>query len=124
MRRVLRTDGTCWVNMGDSYNANTGSGFNAQKRYDDANRNTKLPRPPGLKPKDLVGTPWMLAFALRADGWWLRSDIIWAKSNPMPESVTDRPTKAHEYIVHADKECELLLRPGGGAGATQPRLVE
>jgi DNA modification methylase len=58
----------------------------------------RAPQPPGLKPKDLVGMPWRVAFALQADGWWLRSDIIWAKPNPMPESVTDRPTKAHEYI--------------------------
>ena len=78
--------------------------------------------PPGLKPKDLVGIPWMLAFALRADGWWLRSEIIWAKPNPMPESVTDRPTKAHEqifllakseryyYDVHAIREPATLDR--------------
>lgn len=112
VRRVLRDDGTAWVNIGDSYNANQGAGFNAhektrphltgegvgQKRIDAANRNTKRERIQGIKPKDLVGIPWLLAFALRADGWWLRSEIIWAKPNPMPESVTDRPTKAHEQI--------------------------
>lgn len=98
--RVLRKDGTCWVNMGDSYLANQGKGFNGQVRQDDANRNTAnvVKRPSYLKPKDLCGIPWMLAFALRADGWYLRSDIIWSKPNPMPESVTDRPTKSHEYL--------------------------
>jgi len=80
--RVLRKDGTLWLNLGDSYaNANPGS----------------------LKPKDLCGIPWRVAFALQADGWYLRSDIIWNKSNPMPESVTDRPTKAHEYIFLLSK---------------------
>lgn len=114
--RVLRDDGTCWVNLGDSYNANQGAGFNAhsktrphlsgegigQKRIDEANRNTVM-RVDGLKPKNLVGVPWRVAFALQADGWYLRSDIIWAKPNPMPESVTDRPTKAHEYIFLLSK---------------------
>ena len=77
VRRVLRNDGTVWLNLGDSYATGT---------------------PPGLKPKDLIGIPWRVALALQDDGWWLRSDIIWAKPNPMPESVTDRPAKAHEYI--------------------------
>ena len=108
VKRVLRDDGTCWLNIGDSYNANTGSGFNGQKRYDDANRNTKMPIPPGLKHKDLVGIPWLVAFALRADGWWLRSDIIWHKPNPMPESVTDRPTKAHEYMFLLTKSANYF----------------
>jgi DNA modification methylase len=110
VRRVLRLDGTCWVNLGDSYNANQGAGFNAhrdtrphlsgegvgQKRIDEANRNTVIPS--GLPSKNLMGMPWRVAFALQADGWYLRSDIIWSKPNPMPESVTDRPTKAHEYV--------------------------
>ena len=98
VRRVLRDDGTCWINLGDGYNSNQGAGFNCQKRQDHANRNTVRKRPPGLKPKDLVGIRWMVAFALRADGWYLRSDIIWHKPNPMPESCTDRPTKSHEYV--------------------------
>jgi DNA modification methylase len=101
--RVLRDDGTCWVNLGDTYLAQQGHGFNGQKRLDAANLNVKVKRPEGVKPKDLVGIPWMVAFALRADGWYLRSDIIWAKPNPMPESVTDRPTKAHEYIFLLSK---------------------
>jgi DNA modification methylase len=98
VKRVLRDDGTLWMNLGDSYLAQQGSGFNGQKRLDHANLNVKVQRPAGMKPKDLAGIPWMVAFALRADGWYLRSDIIWSKPNPMPESVTDRPTKAHEYI--------------------------
>ena len=105
--RVLRDDGTLWLNMGDSYAAgpkgNPGdqscsigrSRPGVQKSRDSSPVN-KLRC--GLKPKDLCGIPWRLAFALQADGWYLRSDIIWSKPNPMPESVTDRPTKAHEYI--------------------------
>jgi DNA modification methylase len=103
VRRVLREDGTCWVNLGDSYCAHAG-----QRKSTDArgpkqctNRgscDTGSRDVPGLKAKDLVGIPWRVAFALQADGWFLRSDIIWHKPNPMPESVTDRPTKAHEYI--------------------------
>lgn len=105
--RVLRDDGTVWLNLGDSYNSAThwsGGGPNAQcgNTRTVANGSTR-PILPGLKPKDLIGIPWMVAFALRADGWYLRSDIIWAKPNPMPESVTDRPTKAHEYIFLLSK---------------------
>jgi len=112
LRRVLRDDGTVWLNIGDSYNANQGAGFNAhatdrphlsgegvgQKRIPEASRNTRRPKLPGIKPKDLLGVPWELALALRADGWYLRAEIIWHKANPMPESVTDRPTKAHEQL--------------------------
>jgi DNA modification methylase len=96
VRRVLRTDGTLWLNLGDSYNnigGTVGGGKNVEAR-----QRTLRTWAVGLKPKDLVGIPWMVAFALRADGWYLRSDIIWHKPNPMPESVTDRPTKAHEYL--------------------------
>ena len=96
VRRVLRKDGTLWLNLGDSYNnigGTVGGGKNVEAR-----QRTLRTWAVGLKPKDLVGIPWMVAFALRADGWYLRSDIIWHKPNPMPESVTDRPTKAHEYL--------------------------
>jgi DNA modification methylase len=98
VRRVLRRDGTCWVNLGDSYASQGGPQVEQTKQhtgsgYHGTNRNL-----PGLKPKDLVGVPWRVAFALQADGWYLRSDIVWSKPNPMPESVTDRPTKAHEYV--------------------------
>lgn len=103
VRRVLRSDGTCWMNMGDSY---SNSGLTGGKRvseergqlsYRGAQSSGRITFP-GLKPKDLIGMPWRLAFALQDDGWYLRQDIIWSKPNPMPESVTDRCTKAHEYI--------------------------
>ncbi len=94
VRRVLRADGTLWLNIGDSY---SGSG-RGPSAMNPAQEMWNASVPAGLKPKDLVGIPWRLAFALQADGWYLRSDIIWAKPNPMPESVTDRPTKAHEYL--------------------------
>jgi DNA modification methylase len=99
--RVLRDDGTLWLNMGDSYAAQGGSkeaGLYQDKRNVLATWQQARKPACGLKPKDLCGIPWLLAFALQADGWYLRSDIIWHKPNPMPESVTDRPTKAHEYI--------------------------
>ncbi len=104
--RVLRDDGTCWVNLGDCYAATSygsGGGWALAPGADGFKRNDRsLFTDPGyqagLKPKNLVGIPWRVAFALQAAGWYLRSDIIWSKPNPMPESVTDRPTKAHEYI--------------------------
>jgi DNA modification methylase len=97
VRRVLRDDGVLWLNLGDSYAANRSYQVPDSKHVDVGN-NGGMSVPPGLKPKDLVGVPWRVAFALRADGWWLRSDIIWHKPNPMPESVTDRPTRSHEYL--------------------------
>ena len=109
VRRVLRDDGTLWLNLGDSYATGGNGGHSAGKYFHGhIKRNGDLkgqPKkaPPGLKPKDVVGIPWMVAFALRADGWYLRQDIIWHKSNPMPESVTDRCTKAHEYIFLLSK---------------------
>ena len=107
VRRVLRDDGTLWLNLGDTYAGSWGSA--SHDINDKARRTGTNQRPPtsykqkGLKPKDLVGIPWRVAFALQADGWYLRSDIIWHKPNPMPESVTDRPTKAHEYIFLLSK---------------------
>lgn len=107
VRRVLKDDGTLWVNLGDSYAAGTkGSGGPSEKQDSNAgsfhnNRTWQIPA--GLKPKDLVGIPWMVAFALRADGWYLRQDIIWHKPAPMPESVKDRCTKSHEYIFMLSK---------------------
>ncbi len=102
VRRVLRDDGTLWLNLGDSY-ARTGGmqgGGNRELLHMEGKqrRMTALPEGSNLKSKDLVGIPWRCAFALQADGWYLRSDIIWAKPAPMPESVTDRPTRSHEYI--------------------------
>lgn len=108
VKRVLRDDGTLWLNIGDSYSG-SGKGGNPEdskwkgfvgnsQREAAATAYAGDDRLYGLRPKNLIGIPWMLAFALRADGWYLRSDIIWHKPNPMPESVTDRPTKAHEYL--------------------------
>lgn len=102
VRRVLRPDGTLWLNIGDSYaNDAKWGGSTGGKHAGALHGNTGIGRQrmdTGLKPKDQIGIPWRLAFALQADGWWLRSDVIWHKPNPMPESVTDRPTKAHEYV--------------------------
>lgn len=107
VKRVLRPDGTLWINLGDSYNAQAGQQNLRQSIATTRGGGVKCSTPNyrlkkklngALKPKDLVGIPWMVAFALRADGWYLRSEIIWAKPNPMPESVTDRPTKAHETV--------------------------
>lgn len=131
VRRVLKPDGTLWVNMGDSYATGAGkvgncpgggeqgekwrgsrNGHEGKHGYSISARGTgaltqpnRLPLP-GLKPKDIIGTPWMLAFALRADGWWLRQDIIWHKPGVMPESVRDRCTKAHEYIFLLSKSAQ------------------
>lgn len=123
VRRVLRRDGTLWLNLGDAFAGSWG----AQSREGYSDDSSRLEggsplsarqiaahpqlsggtgsnkRTPGLKPKDLIGLPWRVAFALQADGWWLRSDIVWHKPNPMPESVTDRPTKAHEYVFLMSK---------------------
>ena len=107
VKRVLRDDGTLWLNLGDSYAMKFGGGKGRKSGTTKAavDEIEKPPReiPSGLKPKDLVGIPWMVAFALRADGWYLRQDIIWHKPNPMPESVKDRCTKAHEYIFLLSK---------------------
>lgn len=119
VRRVLRDDGTLWLNLGDSYAASQsnnggcspkstlggGGGKYREGSKNEAAYHATKPRKlnHGLKPKDLIGIPWRVAFALQADGWYLRSDIIWHKPNPMPESVTDRPTKAHEYIFLLSK---------------------
>jgi DNA modification methylase len=109
VRRVLRSDGTVWLNLGDSYAGGGGFAPNApsnlagSKQTTQRSREGGVPVVSGLKPKDLVGIPWRVAFALQADGWYLRSDIIWSKPNPMPESVTDRPTKSHEYLFLLSK---------------------
>ena len=122
VRRVLRDDGTLWLNLGDSYcgsggyapdapcnkareNGESWGAMNAFSTREGQARKKSRPgyTPPGLKPKDLIGIPWRVAFALQADGWYLRQDIIWHKPNPMPESVTDRCTKAHEYVFLLSK---------------------
>lgn len=113
VRRVLRNDGTIWVNLGDSYAHPGTGGHGATGGLDKSTLRSSSPppgtspvkksMPPGMKQKDLIGIPWMVAFALRADGWYLRQDIIWEKPNVMPESVTDRCTKSHEYIFMLSK---------------------
>ena len=125
IKRVLRDDGTVWLNLGDSYasardskavpdSLRTGDGTAVASA---ANRNPANLKAAGLKHKDLVGIPWRVAFALQADGWYLRSDIIWHKPNVMPESVRDRPTKCHEYIFLLTKQSkyyydyEAILEP-------------
>jgi len=105
VRRVLAADGTAWLNLGDSYAGHNLPGWrpgNETKNHGASNKNG-VGYVAGAKPKDLIGIPWRVAFALQADGWYLRSDIIWSKPNPMPESVTDRPTKAHEYLFLLSK---------------------
>jgi DNA modification methylase len=115
VKRVLRSDGTLWLNMGGSYLSGissvrtketpaTGIDRNLPRNwFADANKISRNGKPPGWKAKDLVPVSWMLALALRADGWYLRCDIVWYKKNPMPETVKDRPTKAHEYIFLLSK---------------------
>ena len=121
VRRVLRDDGTLWLNLGDSYAAarggsyqpaetlaggisgKTADGSRTNRGRGDGYQPSRNAGAFGLKHKDLVGIPWRVAFALQADGWYLRSDIIWHKPNPMPESVTDRPTKSHEYVFLLSK---------------------
>lgn len=138
VRRVLRDDGTLWLNLGDSYAANRtyqveqkkggpkhGAGQGAGGRGQRASDY-------GLKPKDLIGVPWRVAFALQADGWYLRQDIIWSKPNPMPESVKDRCTKAHEYLFMLTKsaryfyDAEAMAEPVADstiARVSQPTLA-
>lgn len=110
VKRVLADDGTLWLNLGDSFYPHGGSRGNKTPAGDTLKGRDNLYQPApklknslGIKGKDLIGIPWMVAFALRADGWYLRSDIIWSKPNCMPESVTDRPTKAHEYLFLLSK---------------------
>ena len=117
VRQVLTDDGTLWLNLGDSYSSMRDSKVSPDSlREGDGtavhtganNRNPAALRSAGLKHKDLVGIPWRVAFALQEDGWYLRSDIIWSKPNPMPESVTDRPTKAHEYVFLLSKSARYF----------------
>lgn len=125
VRDVLADDGTLWLNLGDSY-ANDGKwgGSTGGKHAAGLHGNTGIGRDrkfTGMKPKDLIGIPWRVAFALQADGWYLRQDIIWAKPNPMPESVRDRCTKAHEYIFLLSKsqryffDSDAMKEPAVGA---------
>lgn len=140
VRDVLADDGTLWVNMGDSYATSGGApttvaGSQVPAGWTSRAQNHRTKPAGGVKPKDLFGIPWMLAFALRADGWFLRQDIIWHKPNPMPESVRDRCTKAHEYIFLLSKseryfyDCEAIKEPSiygakGGTGVGWGRASE
>ena len=136
VRRVLKDDGTLWLNLGDSYyNYRPGKGQSLPKQTV-SKTNQDLPqdclrrgnKQVGLKEKDLIGIPWRVAFALQADGWYLRQDIIWAKPNPMPESVKDRCTKSHEYLFLLSKspkyyyDNEAIKEPSLGLGKTAIRF--
>jgi DNA modification methylase len=124
LKRVLNPEGTFWLNLGDSYSMTTkGSSGKGEKQVTNAgtilaDRRWAIQR--GLKPKDLCGVPWRVAFALQADGWWLRSAIVWAKPNPMPESVTDRPTSAYEMVFLLTKseryfyDADAIAEEGSG----------
>lgn len=125
VRDVLADDGTLWLNIGDSYANGGRKTRDADDKLVHRGMSTRPADPEDIKPKDLIGIPWMLAFALRADGWYLRQDIIWHKPNPMPESVRDRCTKAHEYIFLLSKseryffDSEAMKEPavGNSSGA-------
>lgn len=137
VRRALKPDGVAWINMGDSYAGARGGGQGQSGQLSDRaaatqgvgvkNRTTIVD---GLKSKDLVGQPWALAFALRADGWYLRQDIIWAKPAPMPESVRDRCTKAHEYLFLLSKsqryywDAEAMKEPATFGGPNSPQSIK
>ena len=122
IRRVLRTDGTVWLNVGDAYT----SGNRRYRAPDKKNRaramTVRPPTPDGLKPKDLIGLPWRLAFALQNAGWWLRSEVIWTKPNAHPESVRDRPTKAHETIFLLSKSQDYCYDVDAVRGPNGRRL--
>src|SRR5882724_6016110 len=108
--RVLTPDGTFWLNIGDSYTSGGRTWRDSDKKNKGRGMSYRAPTPDGLKPKDLIGVPWRVAFALQADGWYLRSDIIWNKPNCQPESVKDRPTRAHEYLFLLTKSEHYFYR--------------
>lgn len=120
VRRVLRDDGTLWLNLGDSYTGSASTGGTGKETDYTGKRSLPNKRAEGLKPKDLIGIPWRVAFALQADGWYLRQDVIWHKPNPMPESVRDRCTKSHEYLFLLSKseryywDAEAMQEPAVG----------
>lgn len=119
VRRVLRDDGTLWLNIGDSYTSGGRTWRDSDKKNPARGMGYRPPTPEGLKPKDLIGVPWRLAFALQADGWFLRTDIVWNKPNAQPESVKDRPARAHEYVFLFSKSQDYFY----DCGATkQPAL--
>ena len=117
VRRVLREDGTLWLNIGDSFTSGGRTWRAPDKKNPIRAMSMRPPTPPGLKPKDLIGVPWKLAFALQAAGWYLRTEIIWNKPNCQPESVKDRPTRSHEYVFLLTKseryfyDCQSVRGP-------------
>ena len=122
LRRVLRPDGAVWLNVGDSYTSGNRR-YRAPDRKNRARAMEVRPRTPkGLKPKDLIGVPWRLAFALQDAGWWVRSEIIWYKPNAHPESVRDRPTKAHETVFLLSKEQDYYYDGAAVSGPNGRRL--
>ena len=122
VRRVLRDDGTLWLNIGDSYTSGGRTWRAPDKKNPVRAMDVRPPTPHGLKAKDLVGIPWRLAFALQAAGWYLRSDIVWNKPNCQPESVKDRPTKAHEYIFLFSKSEKYAYDPSAVRGPNRRNL--
>ncbi|GAA4867050.1 hypothetical protein GCM10023310_53430 [Paenibacillus vulneris] len=129
VRRTLRDDGTLWLNIGDSYTSGGRKWRQEDKKNKARGMSYRAPTPEGLKPKDLIGVPWRLAFALQADGWYLRSDIIWYKPNCQPESVKDRPTQSHEYLFLLSKseryyyDHEAIKEPSNDGGVRNKRTV-
>lgn len=127
VRRTLRTDGTLWLNIGDSYTSGGRTWRDVDKKNVARGMDYRAPTPEGLKPKDLIGVPWRLAFALQADGWFLRTDIVWHKPNAQPESVKDRPARVHEYIFLFSKseryfyDHEAVREPTLGSSGTRNR---
>ncbi|NMC21528.1 MAG: site-specific DNA-methyltransferase [Thermogutta sp.] len=118
IRRTLRDDGTVWLNVGDSYTSGNRAYRAPDKKHPVRAMSYRPKTPPGLKPKDLVGIPWRLAFALQEAGWYLRCDVIWEKPNCMPESVKDRPTRSHEYIFLFSKSLRYFYRAADIADPT------
>lgn len=116
VRRVLREDGTLWLNIGDSYTSGGRTWRAPDKKNPVRAMGVRPPTPRGLKPKDLTGVPWRLAFGLQASGWYLRTDIIWNKPNCQPESVKDRPTRSHEYIFLFSKSERYVYKPDAVRG--------
>ena len=134
VKRVLRKDGVCWLNIGDSYNSSSGfirnKGKWKRKGREKGSADKKVIKHPDIKTKDLIGIPWSVAFALRKDGWYLRQDVIWSKKNTLPDGAKDRPCRAHEYIFQLTKSSKYFYdyfaimeasvskrRSGGGFGA-------
>lgn len=122
VRQVLRPDGTLWLNIGDSYTSGGRTWRAPDKKNIARAMSTRPPTPEGLKPKDLIGVPWRLAFALQDAGWYLRSDIIWNKPNAQPESVRDRPTRSHEYLFLLSREERYAYHVDAVQGPNQRRI--